>query len=180
MLSNHLLLLPTLTDLRSDLLEDKKVQAYLESLEVAVPESKALFRMLQNSLQAALCHVPCLVESCMLCSACASSLCHACASRTAGAEAKGRSRMRTRSWSCDCRFPVVGMYPRRTFYKLYQLLYAQSPLKAHSPRVVCQSFVTVPEHKMLHLTGVTHCQVLGCAVFSLSSACTSVCLDRST
>ncbi|OLP89154.1 Sodium channel protein type 5 subunit alpha [Symbiodinium microadriaticum] len=33
----------------SDLLEDKKVQAYLESLEVAVPESKALFRMLQNS-----------------------------------------------------------------------------------------------------------------------------------
>jgi len=32
----------------SDLLEDKKVQAYLESLEVAVPESKALFRMLQN------------------------------------------------------------------------------------------------------------------------------------
>ena len=60
------------------------------------------------------------------------------------------------------------------------IIVCQSPLNAHSPRVVCQSFVTVPEHKMLHLTGVTHCQVLGCAVFSLSSACTSVCLDRST
>jgi len=32
----------------SDVLEDKVVQAYLESLEVAVPESKALFRLLAN------------------------------------------------------------------------------------------------------------------------------------
>ena len=47
--AGKLVILDTNLHLRSDLLDDPKVQAYLESLEVAVPESQALFRLLQNS-----------------------------------------------------------------------------------------------------------------------------------